>query len=246
MYERFAQVYDHLMGDFDYPGWARHYLALLGRAGVSPRRVCDVACGTGSIALELAALGLEVTGVDASPEMLREAQNKARAMGRTVPFVRQDMRDLQLHRAVDAIVCACDGVNYLLTEDDLSRFFAAAHKNLAPGGALAFDISSGEKLREQARERIFFEDLPNLTYLWQNEWDEGTQTVSMDLCFFERRSDGLYARFDERQAQRAHESDALGAALRDAGFRDVRAYGGRTFDPPAPGEPRIHFTAVKD
>ncbi|MDL2206541.1 class I SAM-dependent methyltransferase, partial [Eubacteriales bacterium OttesenSCG-928-N13] len=239
MYAEFAEVYDRLMGDFQYPKWAEYYLALLERVDCRPDALCDCACGTGSMSLEFAGRGIVVTGVDASEEMLRQAQHKARARGMMLPFVRQDMRELSLHRPVDAIVCACDGVNYLLDDEDLSRFFGAAWRNLKPGGVLAFDVSSAEKLRAQAQARFFGEDLPDLTYLWHNQYDEVRQTVQMDLCFFLRQKDGLYVRFDEQQTQRVHEMDSLIDALHRAGFEDVRCYGDRTFEPPQKGEVRL-------
>lgn len=57
MYEAFAAVYDALMDDVDYAGWAAYYLALAERSGVLPRRAADCACGTGSLTLALAAAG---------------------------------------------------------------------------------------------------------------------------------------------------------------------------------------------
>ena len=41
------------------------------------RRVLDAGCGTGRVAIELARRGMSVTGVDADPEMLAPAREKA-------------------------------------------------------------------------------------------------------------------------------------------------------------------------
>ncbi|MFT3925865.1 MAG: methyltransferase domain-containing protein [Myxococcales bacterium] len=54
-------------------------------------RVLDLACGEGSLALELASQGVEVVGVDASPELIAAAQARgvdARVMdAQALPFV---------------------------------------------------------------------------------------------------------------------------------------------------------------
>ncbi len=42
----------------------------------APAKIIDVATGTGAQAYELAKLGLDVTGVDLSPEMLEQAKKK--------------------------------------------------------------------------------------------------------------------------------------------------------------------------
>ena len=39
--------------------------------------------------------------------------------GMNIPFVQQDMRSLNLHKPVDAVLATCDGVNYLMTDEDL-------------------------------------------------------------------------------------------------------------------------------
>ena len=51
MYNRFAEVYDRLMDDFDYPAWAEYYLGLLKKAGCTPKTMCECGCGTGSMTL---------------------------------------------------------------------------------------------------------------------------------------------------------------------------------------------------
>ncbi len=233
MYAEFASVYDQLMDDVDYEAWATASLARIAACGAAPESVCDCACGTGGIALELARRGLRVTGVDISESMLRLAADKARAAGVEVRLVRQDMCALSLPRPVDAIVSACDGVNYLLTPMRVVQFFGRAREALKKGGVLTFDISAREKLRRMARERVYFEDREGLTYLWMNRMASGVLT--MELSFFLRGADGRYDRFDEVQRQRAHSTEEIRRWLEDAGFVRVRIE--------TEGD-RVFFTAV--
>ena len=233
MYAEFASVYDTLMEDIDYESWATEYLTRITARGVEPRSVCDCACGTGGVALKLARRGLKVTGVDLSESMLRLAADKARAEGLDVRLVRQDMCDLNLPRPVDALVCACDGVNYLLTPMRVAKFFGRARDSIRRGGVLSFDISSREKLRRMARERVYFEDRDGLTYLWTNKMTSGVLT--MELSFFVKGPDGRYDRFDEVQRQRAHSVDELRGWMSDAGFTHIDI---------EDGGDRVYFTGV--
>lgn len=244
-YEDFAGLYDVLMDDVDYDAWAAYYLELIALAGIVPKSVCDCACGTGSMSVRFAARGLRVTGVDLSGEMLARAQEKARRFGVQAMFVRQDICALRLPRPVDALVCACDGVNYLLDDARVAAFFKSAREALRPGGALAFDISSPWKLRNTLGDAFFGEDREDVTYLWSNRFDAAARTVTMDLTFFARETDGRYRRFDEIHVQKAHEPAALQALLEANGFTDVRVFGNRTFDPPKFDEPRIHILAKR-
>ena len=56
-YEEFACLYDILMDDVDYDAWADYYMQLIARAGVTPRTICDCACGTGSMSVRFAGRG---------------------------------------------------------------------------------------------------------------------------------------------------------------------------------------------
>lgn len=243
MYERFAEVYDTLMDDFDYPAWADYYMELLRRAGCEPKRMAECGCGTGSMTVEFADMGVKVTGMDLSAEMLRIAQAKARRAGQQIIFVEQDMRNLEVPRSVDAVVCACDGVNYLTSAQDVQAFFDAAYRALKKGGVLAFDISTGAKLLSMPGN-VYAEDRDEVTWLWFTEAEEDRR-VRMDIAFFLKDEDGRYERFDEEQLQRAHTPQELTAALEKAGFTDICIYGDRTFEPLRDDEKRMHITAVK-
>ena len=244
MYSDFARVYDRLMDDVEYGKWAEYYLSILARAGVMPREAAECGCGTGSLSVELAKRGVRLVASDLSEEMLMRAADKARLRGVNIRFARQDMRALRLTRPAEAVICACDGVNYLLRDDDALAFFRSAHRALVPGGALAFDISSEHKLRGMLQGGLFGEDREDITYMWTNEPGEG-DTVNMELTFFLRDADGRYTRLDERQTQRIYTASALMDLLARAGFEDIRAYGERTLEPPTDADTRIHFTARK-
>lgn len=244
-YGAFAEIYDLLMDDFDYPRWAEYYVQLLERMGVHPKTLADAACGTGSLTIPFAKRGFRVTGVDLSGEMLEIAADKARKSGVQAMFVRQDMTHLKLMRPVDALICGCDGVNYLLTDERVKQFFASAHAAIQPGGALAFDISSAYKLEHVLGSGFFGEERDEVAYLWSNRFDESARTVQMDLTFFRREPSGLYRRFEERHVQRAHEPERLRALLEECGFENVQIYGDRTFEPPKDDELRIHIAAVR-
>ena len=245
MYQAFAELYDELMNDVDYEGWADYYTRLLSVYGVHSGRICECACGTGSLTIPLSRRGFQMTGVDLSQEMLWQAAQKSRKQGISIPFVRQDMRALNLHRPMDAVLATCDGVNYLLTVEDLLSFFRAAYRAVRPGGAFLFDVSTPYKLKQVLCGGLLGEDRENITYLWQNTWHEKRQTVELDLTFFVRDTDGRYRRIDERQHQRAWEQQTLKETLWHAGFRAVSLYGDYSVHTAAENNQRWHVAATR-
>jgi len=245
MYTDFAAVYDRLMREVDYEGWARYYASLLAKAGVPGGAVCECACGTGSLTVPLGRLGYRMTGVDLSRDMLSVAAQKARQAGLQIPFVQQDMTALRLHRRQRAVLCTCDGVNYLTTPARARRFFAAAWAALEPGGALIFDVSTPEKLQNILGGNTLGCMDEDVSYIWQNAWHPRTCTVDLRLSIFVRQGDGRYQRLEERQRQRAYTKEELTEYLSRAGFTNVRFFGDRTRRAPRPGEERWHIVALR-
>ena len=197
MYTAFASVYDRLMTGVDYQGWANFYHALMERYGIPRGKVCECACGTGSLTIPLAAMGYQMTGVDISPDMLFEASQKARKAGAMIPFVKQDMRQLHLHRQMDAVLCTNDGVNYLRSEDELRQFFQASHRVLREGGGLFLDLSTPYKLRRVLGNHFIGDEDENIAYLWQNRYHEQQNCVEMNLAIFVRQEGETYLRIGE-------------------------------------------------
>jgi SAM-dependent methyltransferase len=108
------------------------------RAGM---RVLDAGCGPGRHALALARRGIEVVGVDLSPQFVELA--RAAADGLPAAFLVDDVRNLAYESEFDAVICLCQGGFGLLggdeDEHDVVTAFARA---LVPGGVLALTAFS--------------------------------------------------------------------------------------------------------
>ena len=175
-YTSFAEIYD---------AWQRLYgleYALLVAPRVNqqlaryvgrPKRLIDLACGTGTHTLLQSHGQTHVLGVDLSPAMLAQARIRARDSGKLVRFVQGDMRSLDVERPVDAITCLYASLNHLLSLDDLSRTFRQVANHLRPGGVFVFDMNT----------QIAFETL------WRNSVTEHGQGFALHRSF---RSNGPY------------------------------------------------------
>ena len=86
-YAYFAGYYDDLTKNVEYQKQADYLEALCQRVGHAPGLVLDLACGTGSLTVELCKRGWDIYGVDGSPEMLSEAMQKAHREGLEILFL---------------------------------------------------------------------------------------------------------------------------------------------------------------
>lgn len=231
------------MYDADGGEWFSYIHELLKKAGVPPKsRILETGCGTGRITLPMAQAGFDIVALDASEEMLGIAAEKLRSHALAVRFAQGDMQDFMLSSPAAAVVCACDGVNYLTENGDAEAFFACCCGNLVPGGALVFDLSSHKKLTQKIGNNVFFDDGDTVTCLWRNQVTGNL--LHMDLTFFVQEGD-LYRRMDEEQLQRAYRINEITQMLNKAGFASVETFNFSTLKPAAEENERIQFLAVK-
>ena len=110
-------------------------------------RVLDAPCGYGRIALPLAKLGLSVTGVDYSPDMLFLAKKKAKdaSAGPALQYLEADLRDVKLDGGFDAALNLFSSIGYGSEEDD-ALVLRTLHGALRPGGALYLDTMHRDAL----------------------------------------------------------------------------------------------------
>jgi SAM-dependent methyltransferase len=111
------------------------------RAGSALASVLELACGPGYHARALAARGIRAVGLDLSREMIALAREKAAADGVTAEWLVGDMREFTLAAPVDLALCTLDGIDCLLTDEEIVRHFRAVAGNLRPGGLYVIELS---------------------------------------------------------------------------------------------------------
>ena len=133
-YGPLAAVYDRLTGDVGYERRADYIQRLFGKSRIPVHTVLDLACGTGSMTAILTERGYELIAVDASPDMLAQAREKAAEVpGEPPVFLNQDMPKLDLYGTVDAAICCLDSLNYLTTPRQVQKALERLRLFIQPG-----------------------------------------------------------------------------------------------------------------
>lgn len=100
--------------------------------------VLDAPCGHGRIANLLADQGIEVTGVDATPEFIDRARDDARERGVEVDYRVGDLRALGVDGPFDAVVCWFTSFGYF-DDDGNQDVLGEFARVLRPGGKLGIE-----------------------------------------------------------------------------------------------------------
>ena len=242
-YEALAASYDRLTNDVDYRATVAFYGEILQQEGLHPRTAVDLACGTGSVSILLVEMGLRVTGVDLSEEMLTVAQQKADALENPPRFVCQSLERLALPRGVDLAVCALDSLDYITEPADCAEAIRRVYRALNPGGIFIFDVNTPEKLRAMDGQ-VFLDEDEDVYCVWRGEFDAERNICSYGMDLFQRRGK-LWQRSFEEHREYAYSIEQLTDYLKAAGFTGIRVYGDRRMEAPQPGEQRVYFKARK-
>lgn len=219
-YGALSSYYDRLMRNVDYAAAAERLLALFARyrPDKPPALLLDLACGSGSLSLELASRGVDVIGVDGSADMLAEASAKAGRAGCSLLWLCQDMRELDLYGTVDGAVCMLDSLNHLDRTAELAEVFRRLFLFIEPGGLFLFDVNTPYKHREVLGDNTFVLEEGSVFCVWRNACRPRTGAVDMRLDFFERTGKNNYRRTTDFVRERAYSERTLRGLLNKAGM----------------------------
>lgn len=103
--------------------------------------VLDLACGPAYHARAFAAGKLRSVGLDLRAEMITFAREQAAGLDDYLTLMTGDMRAFQLPEPVDVAFTMFDGLDCLLTNDDIVRHFRAVAGNLRPNGLYVIDLT---------------------------------------------------------------------------------------------------------
>ena len=131
--DRIAARYDEIHAHLPHPGGAADTLARLAGKG----RALELGIGTGRIALPLAALGVEVHGVDASEAMVAELRRKPG--GPDIPVTIGDFADFSLDIRYDLVFVAFNTLFSLPSQDAQTRCFETVARHLSAGGVFVIE-----------------------------------------------------------------------------------------------------------
>ena len=229
-----------------------------------PVSVLELAVGTGRVAIPLArqgvAQGFTVTGLDITPEMLAQAEEKLAAepaeVRANLTLVEGDIRRHRFEQQFDLAFIAFNAILHLLNLDDRLGAFGCAHDNLAPGGRFMVDVFSPSILRlAQAQEPIPRPELDQdvevgelgqrLVRSITQRYDEATQTIRARQFIESYKNGRLQGKKVDDPSYHIYFPEELRLLFLHAGFVVEEVLGDYDWRPFGAGSPRMIYIGRK-
>jgi SAM-dependent methyltransferase len=179
----------------------------------------DIGCGYGRHAMELAARGFHVVGLDISTPLLVRGGEEAHRRGLTINFIRGDMREIDFEGQFNGAYCLFSTFGYFDDETN-KKTVANIARALRPGGRILIEILNRDYV---------IADLP--TRVWW-EGDGCVVLEEVELNYFSSRiqvnrsvvfDDGR--QLEQEISVRAYSLHEVGKLLHAAGFRVLEVSG---------------------
>jgi SAM-dependent methyltransferase len=241
-----AETWDLLRGDPSGRSDREFYLGMIARYG---EPVLDAGCGTGRLLLDYLEEGIDIDGVDVSPEMLDLCRAKAKEKNLRPCLFEQALETLSLPSRYSTIL-APSGVLQLITDQTAaSQVMAHLYAHLVPGGALVAPLmtlwKAGMPLAtEWENARIREEDgalLTRMGRVWYDGKSECEHTEDLYQVIIE--GDVVAVEHHRRSpASRSYTQEQARTLFESAGFGDLCFFRGFT-EKPATAEDML-FTVV--
>jgi SAM-dependent methyltransferase len=212
--------------------------------------ILEPMCGTGRYLLPLLKAGLDIEGLDSSPEMLRHCRTRAAALD-VVPILHEKPLEEFVAERPYALAFIPSGSFSLLTNAELvRRCLARLHALLAPEGRFVVEVERAGLIE------------PSLSGTWEGRWLERADGVKILQSWLRQYSgvEGI-ARYIHRYelvaqgrlvdtefedfAVKHYEPDEFSILLAQAGFTKIRCFKPYENSPPDVDEEGLLFECFR-
>lgn len=189
----------------------------------------DAGCGSGFHSLLLSQLGVKVTAVDISKEMLMKLNGHAREMGFEMTTVEAAIQELpgKIKEKFDAIVCMGNTLAHLLSREALENAFDVFASLLNPKGILFLQLLNYDRIISEKQRIQSIKENGGVTFV--RFYDFLTQTVVFNILRIERSGGTHHHRLSSVELY-PWRSQELIDALKATRFKEPKVHGAITLE----------------
>ena len=230
-----AQAWDVLRGDTSNWPDRSFYLEIIRKYG---QPVLDVGCGTGRLLLDYLEQGIDIDGVDNSPDMMAVCRQKAANSGLQVNLYEQYMEVLELPRKYQTILVPSSSLQLVVEPEMADQALKRLSNHLLPGGVVSASFmklrTDGEPLEfEWEQSAIREKDGVKFRRVIKSRYDPKSRYEHTEDIYQMIVDDKVTAEEAHRRspATVSYDQTQVQALFERAGFEDIRFYSQFTFEP---------------
>ncbi|MBA3867904.1 MAG: class I SAM-dependent methyltransferase [Anaerolineae bacterium] len=227
------------------------YLEIIRRYG---EPVLDLGCGTGRLILDYLQQGIDIDGMDNSPEMIAICRAKAEALKLSPNLYQQEMQTLDLPRKYRTIIGPSSVLQLLTNRDTALEAVQHLFAHLQPGGVFVtpfyFDWAEGEPTDYDWRlrfEKVRPED-GAVVRSWVHSWCEpARQWWHMEERFEVELNGKIIDREEHRQSPelRWYTQAEARQMYQEAGFTNIQLFHQFELNPASADDRQFCMLGVK-
>jgi SAM-dependent methyltransferase len=248
-YGLMVRYWDLLRGDTS--NWPDRffYLDVIRKSG---QPVLDVGCSSGRLILDYLAQGIDIDGVDISPEMISLCKQNAERKGLNPTLYNQGMTELNLPRKYRTILVPSSSIQLLLEPGLPLQAMKRFSDHLEPGGALVSPfmtiwVDTDPLENEWIQEAIRPEDGATVHRTGWSRFNPETQMEdTRDTWQVIKDGQVIESEVHEQVPATLSYTQAEAVALfEQAGFKDMQVFSEFTFDPVKPEDTLFSVLGIK-
>jgi SAM-dependent methyltransferase len=248
-YGLMVKYWDLLRGDPSNWEDRLFYLDVIKKYG---QPILDVGCGAGRLILDFLSQGMDIDGVDISPEMISLCKQNAERKGLKPNLYIQSMTELQLPRKYKTIVVPSSSMQLLLEPSLPLQAMQRFYEHLDPGGILAIPFmalwSEGAPLEgEFKQETTRPEDGATVRRTgWYRFNPETNMEDTRDTWEIIKDGQVIESEVHEQApATRSYTQPEVIALFKQAGFDNIQIFSKFTFEPVKPEDSIFSVLGIK-
>jgi len=186
--------------------------------------VLDAGCGTGFHSILLAQLGLHVTAVDISAQMLQQAKRNAEHMNIQIDTIRMSFQGINesVHNKFDAVFCLGNTLTHILIEEELLQSFKSFHRILNSDGRVVLQLLNYDRILNSQERILNVKEVKDKIFVRFYDFEE--ENIIFNILTLQKGSGQMEYSLNSVRLFPWRSADLI-HTLKNAGFRDVQLFG---------------------